>query len=168
MSLIEFKILKSNDFDSFELIADWYLNEWNFPIDKTIERLKKITEDRLQFQVVMTIDDLPISTGGIYNHVGLLDKEPKFKIYKNWLALVYTVPEQRHNGYGKLICEHIQNHSISIGLNHLHLFTDTAERLYTRLGWTKLERLQVDSRNIVVMDKRFDHKKTTANTVYSK
>ena len=154
MSEIKFDILKPNDVEHFELIANWYLNEWDIPATKTIEKLKKITNDKYQFQALMTLNGLPITTGGIYNHVGLLDKEPRFKIHKNWLALVYTIPEQRKKGYGALICDFIQKHSENLGLEQLHLYTDTAERLYERLGWVRIERLQIESRNIVVMDKK--------------
>jgi GNAT superfamily N-acetyltransferase len=101
----------------------------------------------------MTVDNIPVSTGGLYNHVGLLDKEPRLKIHKNWLALVYTTPNKRQQGYGALICKHIQDHSRSLGLDTMYLFTDTAEQLYQRLGWTDMERLAMGDRNVVVMKK---------------
>lgn len=138
---------------TFQLIADWYLSEWKIPIDKTIQRLRTITTDNSQFQILMTLDGTPISTGGLYDHVGLLDKEPRLKIYKNWLALVYTIPDKRHRGYGALICKHIQDHSKNLGIDTMYLFTDTAEQLYKRLGWNEMERLSMDSRNIVIMRK---------------
>jgi len=37
----------------------------------------------------MTIDGLPTATGGVYDHVGLIDREPRFKVYSPWLALVF-------------------------------------------------------------------------------
>ncbi|MBA0882403.1 GNAT family N-acetyltransferase [Flavobacterium undicola] len=151
MAKLEFHIVYPDDQETFQLIANWYLSEWKIPTDKTIQRLKTITADKSQFQVLMTLDNIPVSTGGVYNHVGLLDKEPKFKIHKNWLALVYTIPDQRNKGYGALICKFIQDHSKTLELNTLHLFTDTAEQLYKRLGWTAVERLAMGDRNLVVM-----------------
>jgi GNAT superfamily N-acetyltransferase len=153
MTKINFQILKPNDQTTFQLIADWYLSEWKIPHDKTIQRLQIITADNSQFQILMTLDGTPVSTGGIYDHVGLLDKEPRFKKYKYWLALVYTTPDKRHKGYGALICNHIQDHAKQIGINTMYLFTDTAEKLYTRLGWTVMERLNLGERNITVMNK---------------
>jgi hypothetical protein len=90
----------------------------------------KVTTDNFQFQVIMTLDDLPISTGGLYNHVVLLDKEPRFKIYKNWLALVYTIPKQRQKGYGALICKYIQEHSKKMGLKKC-IYSLTPQKDYT-------------------------------------
>ena len=153
MGAIDFQIVQPADRQAMLLIAGWYFSEWHVPVETTMERLQGITADREQFQVLMMLDGRPISTGGIYDHVGLLDKEPGFKIYKKWLALVYTIPEERGRGYGAAICNYIQEHSRLLGFKKIHLFTDTAESLYRRLGWKETERLTVNDRNIVVMEK---------------
>ncbi len=151
---IEFHILQPKDKITFRLIANWYLREWNIPINKTIERLQSITGETTQFQIIMILNGNPISTGGLYHHVGLLDKETRFQIYKNWLALVYTIPDQRGKGFGAKICDYIELHSKSLGIKKMNLFTDTSEKLYKRLGWTEIERLKLNERNIVVMEKQ--------------
>lgn len=164
MPELKFHILTADYKEYFDLIAELYLNEWNIPIDKTRQNLEKVTNNNLEFHVIMTWGGKPISTGGSHNHVGLLDKAPKLKIHKNWLALVYTIPEHRQKGFGAMICEFIQNHSKVLSIEYLHLYTDTTERLYNRLGWTAIERLQIGTRNIVVMDK-ITKLKPAANTV---
>jgi GNAT superfamily N-acetyltransferase len=151
MAAIKFKTVTPAEGDTIALIAGWYLKEWNIPKQATIERLKIVTADPAQLQVLITLDNLPIATGGLYNHVALLDREPKFKIYKNWLALVYTKPENRNKGYGALICKHIQHHANEMGLKQIFLFTHTAESLYKRLGWQQVERLVAGGKDIVVM-----------------
>lgn len=153
MANIEYQIVKPEDSERIEQIAQWYLEEWNIPLQKTTEKITKLSVDNFEFQILMTLDNRPVATGGLYNHVGLLDKEPKFKIYENWLALVYTDTEIRGKGLGTLICQHIQNHSKSLGLKEIYLFTHTAESLYKRLGWTQLERLGLEGRDIVIMRK---------------
>lgn len=150
---INLKIIQPDDQETLKLIASWYLKEWNIPTETTIKRLQTITADKEQFQVLMTLDGTPTSTGGLYDHVGLLDKEPRLKIHKKWLALIYTLPDKRGKGYGALICKFIQDHSKNLGLNKIHLFTDTAERLYKRLGWTEIEKITISDRNIVIMTK---------------
>ena len=159
MGEIQYHIVSPNDNDTIRLIADWYLSEWKIPIDKTVQKLNSITAENSQLQVLMTVDRLPVSTGGLYNHVGLIDKMPRFKVYRNWLALVYTTPVQRQKGYGALICNYIQEHAKRIDIDKLYLFTDTAERLYKRLGWTELERLLMGARNIVVMERELQNEK---------
>jgi N-acetylglutamate synthase-like GNAT family acetyltransferase len=156
MTDIKFQILTPDDNEQIELIADWYLNEWNIPVQTTKEKIKNLSTDNYEFQVLMTLEDKPIATGGLYNHVGLLDKEPRLKIYKNWLALVYTKPDNRGKGLGALICKYIQDHSKDIGLKDIYLFTHTAENLYKRLGWQQIERLALGNKDIVVMKTEFN------------
>lgn len=153
MTEIKFQVLRPNDQKSFQLIAGWYLSEWKIPAENTMQRLENLTADPSQLQVLMTLDNTPIATGGVYNHVGLLDKVPALKRYEKWLALVYTVPVQRKKGYGALLCNHIQEQSRARGIDKMYLFTDTAEQLYKRLGWIDLERIALGDRNIVVMGK---------------
>ena len=153
MADIKYQIILPEDNENIELIANWYLSEWNIPVQTTIEKIKRLSADNDEFQILMTLDNKPIATGGLYNRVGLLDREPRLKIYKNWLALVYTKPDNRGKGLGALICNYIQDHAKDLGLKEIYLFTHTAENLYKRLDWHQLERLSLDGKNIVVMKK---------------
>ncbi|WP_300598444.1 GNAT family N-acetyltransferase [Niabella sp.] len=153
MHQIEFEILRPEDQRSLMLIADWYVEEWQIPVETTQERLRAVTADRQQCQVLMTLDGTPIATGGIYDHVGLLERLPHFNVYKKWLALVYTRPSQRGRGYGAALCNYIHDYCRGLGFEKIHLFTHTAETLYRRLGWNELERMHIRDRNIVVMEK---------------
>jgi GNAT superfamily N-acetyltransferase len=150
---ISFQKVNPKDKEIINLIADWYLQEWDIPKDRTIQKLSNFPLDIILFQIIMTIDCLPIATGGIYNHVGLLDREPRFKVYSPWLALVFTTPEYRNLGYGTLLCEKIQDVSKELGLREIFLFTHTAEKLYKRLDWHELERVNLNNKEIVIMKK---------------
>ena len=153
MANIKYQTVRPDDNKNIELIAGWYLSEWNIPIQTTIDKTKKLSAHNYEFQILMTLDNKPVATGGLYTHVGLLDKEPGLKIYRNWLALVYTTPENRGKGLGALICRHIQTYSRDLGLKDIYLFTHTAENLYKRLGWQQLERIALGDKDIVVMKK---------------
>lgn len=153
MNSIAFKIVQPDDQQSLKLIAGWYFSEWQIPAEHTRERLMTMTVDKTPFQVLMLLNGTPVATGGIYDHVGLLDHVPHLKIYKNWLALVYTLPLERGRGYGAALCNYIHGYCRNLGLEKIHLFTHTAEALYTRLGWMALERMVMGNRNIVVMEK---------------
>ncbi|MCO4294090.1 GNAT family N-acetyltransferase [Solitalea sp. MAHUQ-68] len=153
MNDIKYQLITPEDNENIQFIADWYFNEWNIPVQTTIERIKKLSADNYEFQVLMTLDNKPIATGGLYNHVGLLEREPRFKIYKNWLALVYTKPDVRGKGLGALICKHIQDQAKDLGLENIYLFTHTAENLYKRLAWNPMERIALGGKDIVVMKK---------------
>lgn len=155
MNRIAYKKISNTDKKSIELIASWYLKEWNIPIETTTKQLSSFVIDNgnVPFQILMLLNNEPIATGGIYNHVGLLYREPRFKIYTPWLALVYTTPENRNKGYGVLLCKKIEALSKEIGLKEIFLFTHTAESLYKRLSWQQVERIELNGKNIVVMKK---------------
>lgn len=153
MSRILFQRVKPDDKKSIELIAEWYQREWNIAPQATIQKISNYPAEGVPFQILMTIDSLPVATGGLYHHVGLLDYEPKYKIYGPWLALVYTTLENRNKGYGVLLCEKIQEISKGLGLKEIFLYTFTAEALYKRIGWEPLERVNYRDRDAVVMKK---------------
>ncbi|MBW4891455.1 GNAT family N-acetyltransferase [Mucilaginibacter sp. HMF5004] len=153
MSKISYQIIQPHDKESIELIADWYLHEWNIDREKTIQQLSAFSENSTEFQMVMSLNNIPIATGGIYAHVRLQDVAPKYKALGPWLALVFTKNEYRKKGYGALLCEKIQEVAKSRGTKKIFLFTHTAETLYKRLDWQQLERINLNGREIVVMTK---------------
>lgn len=146
-----FRILDRNDHGRTDMISHWYFNEWKIPHEKTKEKLQSLSPQ--EFHVLMMDEDIPVSTGGVYHRVSLVEREPRFEIYKHWLALVYTMAGQRGKGHGAKLCTFIEQEAKARGIKELHLFTDTAERLYARLDWEVLERLLIAERNIVVMHK---------------
>ncbi len=145
------RLVKPGDTELIGLLAGWYQDEWNLPVSKMRERLTGISSGPEQFHGVMYIDGLPVATGGIHHHVGLCDREPRFAQYRHWMAMVYTLPQYRNKGIGAVMCHYLQEHSRAKGIGSLYLFTDTAERLYHRLGWSLMERVDIAGRNIAVM-----------------
>ena len=65
-SEIVFHRLKSTDTNLIELIAHWYYNEWAIPIEETRQRLTNQLKGDVLFQLVLTKDNEPIATGGLY------------------------------------------------------------------------------------------------------
>ena len=151
MAETQFHILKQEEENTFQLLANWYYDHWQMPREKTIEKLKKVTSSRQQFHVLMTVDNIPIATGGLHDHVSLQDKVPRLNEYKDWLALVYTIPEERGKGYGAQLCNFIMVRAKEKGVKKMYLFTEKAESLYMRLGWTMLEKLFEGERELTVM-----------------
>jgi len=150
---ISFELITPGNTSRIALIAEWYASEWNILQETSYEKLMQLPSGNSQFQVVMLLNGLPVASGGVYNHVGILDKVPHLNAHKHWLALVYTLPEFRQRGYGAILCDYIQEHARILGLKELHLFTHTAESLYRRLLWEPTERLRIGAKEIVVMKK---------------
>ncbi len=155
MDNVQFHIVTPNDDEEIALIAAWYLEEWGVPQEKTISKLKNLNPATNEFHVLMTLDGIPVATGGVHHYVSLLDREPRMRQYSHWLALVYSIPECRGKGFGAALCEYIHAYAQTLGLEQIVLFTHTAEPLYKRLGWQVLERLQEGDKDVAVMQKIF-------------
>lgn len=153
MSNIEYRLLQPRDAHDIDCVAAWYLDEWKIPPQFTHEKLAGFPARGVPFHVLLTIDDEPVATGGVHDHVGILDREPRLRIHPYWLALMFTTPAHRGRGLGALLCDFIEEQSRQRGLARLHLFTHTAERLYERQGWIVDERLSLGGRDIAVMSK---------------
>jgi GNAT superfamily N-acetyltransferase len=154
MGAISFQKIKPSDEKLIALIAGWYQQEWNIPIETTKQKFSAHQEEGIPFHFLLSIHNTPVATGGVHAHVSLLDHAPQFKVYEPWLALVYTTMENRKKGYGTLLCEKIQDVAKKMGLKEIFLHTYTAESLYTQMGWTVLERLHLKGKDIVVMKKK--------------
>lgn len=152
-SHIRFQFVSPEHIADIDLIAGWYASEWEIPQEKSIEKLRQLPSGDHQFQVLMLLNDVPVASGGVYNHVGILDKVPHLNAHKHWMALVYTLPEFRQRGYGVMLCNFLEEHARILGLKELYLFTHTAESLYRRLFWQPTERIRMGAKEIVVMKK---------------
>ncbi|WP_114791327.1 GNAT family N-acetyltransferase [Niabella yanshanensis] len=153
MNRIDIKLVASDDYRLLSLIAAWYQAEWGIPVTDTVNNLRAVTADSYQFQMVLSVNGKAVATGGIYNHVSLLNHKPDLNVYKKWLAQVYTLPGERGRGYGILLCKQIQDHCSALAFEKIYLFTHTAGPMYEKLGWSTIQRLAIGNRNIAVMEK---------------
>lgn len=87
---ISFHKVRSNEKNLIELIADWYLKEWDIPVEQTRKRLANLPNDDVIFQLLLLKDNGPIATRGLYNKIGLLNVHPKSLKFKPWVALLFT------------------------------------------------------------------------------
>jgi len=150
---ISFHKVQSNNNGLIELIANWYFTEWDIPIENTLKRLENTPNNDVIFQLILSRDDEPIATGGLYNKVGLLNDHPKFKKFGPWVALLYTIKNNRNLGFGKKLLYKIEEISKGMGLNRIYLHTFTAERLYLKNNWKPIERVAYKGHVTVVMKK---------------
>ena len=134
-------------------IANWYFDEWNTSIDKTIHRLTNQPNEDVLFQLVLSKENKVIATGGLCNNVSILKEYDKFKKFKPWVALLYTEKNYRNQGLGKVLLEQIEWLAKENNLTKIYVYTFTAESLYKRCGWTQIERVNYKDHDTVVMEK---------------
>ena len=150
---ITFTLIDENDEASIQTIAGWYQQEWDISPLSTKQRLAGISVSGLPFHVLMEVDGLPIATGGVHFSVSLLTSHPRLSVHKYWLALVYTLPAFRNQGYGSMLCSKIESIANARGIECLHLFTHTAESLYKKLGWKQIDSIDKLEKQVVIMHK---------------
>lgn len=136
-----------------QVIARWYFDEWETPMEKTVKRLSTQPSDDVLFQCVVTKGGRLIATGGLSHQVNILNVYPHLRTLGPWVALLYTERDHRGQGCGQMLLHAIETEARAEGLKTIFLYTFTAERLYKRNGWEEIERVTYKGHETVVMGK---------------
>lgn len=145
--------LDSGDRECILKIANWYKDEWNTPVEKTIKRLSNQPNEDILFQLVVRKQGQEIATGGLCHEVNLHNVYPEFKKFGPWVALLYTEREYRNQGIGKILLEHIELQAGACKLDKIYLYTFTAESLYRRSGWQSIKKIKYKNNDTLIMEK---------------
>ncbi|WP_343533930.1 GNAT family N-acetyltransferase [Pedobacter sp.] len=153
MNKLKYHVLTINDVALRQTLANWYQQEWQLPVEKTLHLLTEVSSHKLQLQLVLTVNDFPVATAGLHQTVGIVKHYPALKKFDYWLALVYTIPSHRKKGYATLLCQHMEKIAKQRGISKLHLFTATAQALYASMNWKTIQHLQHADKAIAIMEK---------------
>ncbi|UCG56385.1 MAG: GNAT family N-acetyltransferase [Phycisphaerales bacterium] len=140
-------------------LADLFWQEWQQFYEATGRTAEQVTAymrakantDSIPLALVAVYRSQVIGTGAIKPHD--LDIRPQFS---PWLAGLYVLREFRDNGVGSLLVARLLEEARQLGLSELYLWTPSAERLYSRLGWSLLERTQYCDQWISIMKKELN------------
>ncbi len=152
-SSIQIRRLHPNEHRLILQIAHWYYDEWETPVDKTVNRLSYPHNDGVLVQLVLTDKEKLIATGGIAWDVNIVQVFPQFKKYGPWLSLLLTHMEYRNRGFGEQLLLEIEKQAKALNFDTLYLSTFTAEGLYRKCGWEKLEEVTYKNHKAVIMKK---------------
>jgi len=134
-------------------IARWYLDEWDAPIERSVERLSSQPDENTLFQLVLRLDGKAVATGGLCNEVNMYNVHPRFREYRPWVGLLYTHEAYRGRGFGEMLLKEIERRAKELGFARIYLYTFTAESLYKRCGWTVMDRVPYKGHETAVMEK---------------
>ncbi len=150
---INIRKLEPTEKDLILKIAEWYHEEWQTPIEKTLQILGNQVDDDLIFQLILMKDNKLIATGGLCNNANILNFHAKLHVFGPWVALLYTDKHYRRLGYGEKLLHQIELKAKDNNLKKIYLYTFTAERLYIRCGWRTIDKVEYKNHETVIMEK---------------
>lgn len=151
---LQFHAVSDQDSEWIEQCAQWYWEEWNIPISRTRQQLQRFPNEAVLNVWGATLDGIPLGVASLYRQVGLHNRIGKYQDLGPWLALFYIRSSLRGKGWGSRFIQFVEAESARNGHAELFLYTDTAESLYRREGWTEYERATVGGRDLIVMRKK--------------
>ncbi|MEM7381317.1 MAG: GNAT family N-acetyltransferase [Bacteroidota bacterium] len=149
---IEF--LKSGDKETMEKIALWYFNEWQIPMDKTIDRLEKLPVSITMFQLILFESGKIVATAGLCKEVSVHQEHPQLKKYDPWVSLLYTDLPYRGKGLASALLVELEVRSKELGFSKIYLSTHTnALQFYQKRDWKVMESCQYKDKLTYIMYK---------------
>jgi predicted N-acetyltransferase YhbS len=138
--------------ESVPLLARWHHDEWSYlrPGDSIEARAARL-RGHCGHQGIPTVV-IALTEGALAGSAMLIahDMDTRLEL-SPWLAGVFVAPEHRRQGVGASLVRRIIEEGTALGVPRLYLFTPSAERYYSRLGWRLVERTAYRGANVVVM-----------------
>lgn len=135
-----------------DVLAAWLYEEFGRPIPgSSLERARSrvrasLNKSSLPLTVVCLAGDQPAGTAMLKIHEMEIRPEHEF-----WVGSVFVAPQYRRRGIGSALMKRVVGEAQRLGLGQLYLYTPDQERLYARLGWKAIERLNYQGREVVIM-----------------
>ncbi len=101
---------------------------------------------RIPQTLVLLVDGEPVGTASLTEQD--LEERPDLT---PWLASVFVVPHARGRGYAGRLVVAVEAQARAGSIATLWLYTNTAERIYARLGWRTAETVQHDGKPVALM-----------------
>ena len=140
--------------DLVAVVAGWRWREFGQPDGRTLQQ----TRDDVAASTatlgptqcfVLLADDVPVGTASLAAED--LDERPELT---PWLASVTVAPEARGRGYALALIQAVEAAARSAAVPTLWLFTNTAERVYARAGWRRVETVEREGKSPVALMRR--------------
>ncbi len=144
--------LLGHHLDLVPLIARWHWDEWggayaNTSLDAwTAQLATKTRTDGMPCSWVAFVDDEPV--GSVVLELDGVEPRPELKPD---LGGLYVLPQHRSNGIGSALVLACEAGAREFGVSELYLYTESAESLYTRLGWETFELTRFQKQPVAIM-----------------
>ncbi len=151
---MKIEFLKSGDTNTIKQIAHWYYEEWQIPMDRTIEKLEKLPEEINSFQLVVCETGKIAATAGLCKEVSIHQEHPQLKKYDPWVSLLYTALPFRGMGFASSLLAKLEARSKELGFSKIYLSTHTnALEFYQNRTWKVIESCRYKNKLTYIMFK---------------
>ncbi len=133
-------------------VARWHHEEWSYirPGDTVEARTLRLRDECGRGQIPTTFiaysDSTLFGTAMLIAH----DMDTHMDLTP-WLAGVFVVPNYRRQGIASKLIARVVGSAANLGVKRVYLFTPDAEQLYSRLGWSVIERTTYRGTDAIVM-----------------
>ncbi|WP_193171051.1 GNAT family N-acetyltransferase [Nisaea nitritireducens] len=138
--------------EHLDTIAAWNYAEWGkksgSSLRDSMDWFQSMIGAPSEECVLATRGDDVIGMASLVDHD--LDERPDLL---HWLASVYVPPAFRKTGIASALIEAVEREAALRDIACMYLYTNTAEQLYTRLGWEVSERFQRGPEGFTIMRK---------------
>jgi GNAT superfamily N-acetyltransferase len=139
--------------DLVEVTARWrweaFLRDTR-PFEDVLSRAQRTSVMGLAIPrtLVLLVDGEPVATASLTEHD--LDERPDLT---PWLAGVFVAPHVRGRGYARRLVAAVEEEARTGQISTLWLYTNTAERVYARVGWRTVETVLHNGKPFALMSR---------------
>ena len=135
-----------------DTVALWNHDEWGGVPGRTLETSKGWFRDLIRNPGEECI--IAVSGEDVLGMASLTDHDLEERPdLVHWLASVYVPPALRGHGLGSALVTAVEEQARARGIARIHLYTESAESLYRRLGWQVSERFRRGDQEFALMTK---------------
>jgi GNAT superfamily N-acetyltransferase len=137
------------------VLAGWFWGQWRpFYTDRTeadVEQSirERLSVDRIPLALIALREGQPVGTVCLKH-----DDMDTRRDLGPWLAGMYVEQSHRGKGIGSRLVDSILREAGSLGIQHLYLFTPSAEGFFAKLNWSVLERTTYRGFGVTIMERK--------------
>jgi len=135
-------------------VAKWVFKEWGYlrpgnTLEKTIYRLQDGLDDNIVPSIYLAqMDNKPVGT------ISFVECDMHIRQqYTPWVASVYVDTKWRNQGIGSKLMSHVESRAKNNDIKKAYLYTPNKQKMYSRLGWQGIEKLEHLGNNVTIMIK---------------
>jgi GNAT superfamily N-acetyltransferase len=140
--------------DFIPTLAHWHHDEWSYlrPGDTVEARIARLRAACGRGEIPTVF--VAFSDSTLFGSAMLIAHDMDICMdLTPWLAGVFVAPDYRRRGIGSALVGRVVECAARLGVRRLYLYTPSAAQMYSRLGWSAVERTGYRGADVLVMSR---------------